>query len=161
MLGNMLNFFVYCLNSRYMLSFLPGGDRLHSKKSRISCFVLILCLISSLVWFDDLKSDTFSCLSDAPAQTTGFASAGTCSASEDICTLEMLGNTQPYLLSQRTAARNVRLPKGVTSVTAQAGLTALAGLSKFFSHAAPADSSHTEAAGIIHFIHNQDGKKRI
>jgi hypothetical protein len=75
----------------------------------------------------------------------------------------MLGNTQPCLLNQRSAVRNVKLHKNAgTRFCRPTDIAALRYSLKFFASAALfIISDNTDVAEIMHFIHNQDGKKRI
>jgi hypothetical protein len=85
------------------------------------------------------------------------------SSNKDVCTIEMLGNTNTSLLSHQTAPRNSETQRKSESLYFL--LCELAFLQLLFKFFTSANSNiyivNTNVAEIIRFIHEKDGKKRI
>jgi hypothetical protein len=133
----------------------------HNRKT-ISCFLMIFCIVMSCICFDNLKAEDLVRLSGAAAESGQLSPAGCGNVNEDICTTDMLGNTQPYILNQHTVVRNAKMQrKNVTLLWFQPVVALLRCPFKFFAYPALTNKWNTNAAEIIRFIHNEDGKKRI
>jgi hypothetical protein len=99
----------------------------------------------------------------ATNQSSQMMTASDSISNEDVCTVEMLGNTQASLFSHPITSRNSEMQKKSESLFfLLAELAFLLSLFKFFLSAnSNLYIGNTDAAEIIHFIHEKDGKKRI
>lgn len=135
---------------------------MRGSKKTISCYLFIFYLIVSCVCFDNFRADGFLCLSDSSAQSGQLASIDCGSVNEDICTVDMLDSSQPYLLNQHTAVRSAKSQrKCAVHLWVPPGVTALTHPANFLAYTAFFSDSTANAAEILRFIHNKDGKKRI
>lgn len=120
-----------------------------------------MCLFTSNICFDTFKTDDLVCLSSSTCESNKIIASDYSVSNEDVCTVEMLGNTHISLPSQQAAKRN-----GVThkkSETLLVGIdnsaTSKSQLYFFTSVNANICPYNTDATETIIFIHNKDGKK--
>jgi hypothetical protein len=133
----------------------------HSRKT-ISCFIVVFCIVMSCICFDNFKAESLVRLSGTAAESGQLSSTDSGNVNEDICITDILGNIQPYILNQHTVLRNSKMQwKNITLLCFQPDVTSLRCLFKFFANPALTSKWNTNAAEIIRFIHNEDGKKRI
>lgn len=86
-----------------------------------------------------------------------------CIVSADACTVEMLEGTRSNLLNRTSAIRRNEIREKAGSRSQQAeGICAWQRSNQFYIFAnLCAKTIGTDTAGVIRFIHNKDGKKKI
>lgn len=132
------------------------------KRHKIYCLILIVCFITSCICFESFKAEGMACLSNAADEsdqiTTGYSISN-----EDVCTAEMLGYSHNSLLTQQTAKHNSETQRKSETLFGEIDNSAsLQSSFKFFTSVnANICIDNTDAAEIIIFIHDKDGKKEL
>ena len=137
--------------------------RLQTKRHKMYCLFLLICLMASFICFDNFKTDDMMCFFGATNESKQIITVAYSISNEDVCTVEMLGHTHNSLLTQQTAKHNCETQrKSETLLERIDNSASLQSLFKFFTSVnANICILNTDAAEIIIFIHNKDGKKRI
>lgn len=130
-------------------------------KKKLYCVLLSLCFIASCICSDDFKTDKRMPLSGAINQSDQIISTGCRIPYEKVCTVEASRNTHTALLNQHTILHTTEIHrKSDTPFSLYGDLRSLKSPFQFYSSANPdIYTDNIDAADIIHFIHDKDGKK--
>lgn len=136
---------------------------MQGKKKKLYCILLVICLFASFICFDHFKTGERMSFFGAANTFDHIFTEGSSISSEDVCTVEMLGNTHSGLLTRPSSTQNSESQRKSETLSCLLGVIASlqASLHFFASADMSIDADHASAAGVIHFIHDKDGKKRI
>jgi hypothetical protein len=136
---------------------------LQSRRNKTYCFILIICLLTSCVCVGGFQADGQVNSFVATNQSGQMMTATDTISNEDVCTVEMLGNTQTSLFSHQITSRNSETQnKSESLFLLLAAFVFLQSLFRFYTSASSGIYVvTTDVAEIIHFIHDKDGKKKI
>lgn len=148
---------------RKMWYYLHEVSSLQGKKKRRYCILLVICLFASFICFDHFKAGEKMFFSGAADTFDHILTEGSSISSEDVCTVEMLGNIHSGLLTRPSSTQNSESQRKSETLSCLLGDLASLQVSLHFLTSADTgiDTAHASAAGIIHFIHDKDGKKKI
>jgi hypothetical protein len=134
---------------------------MRQKGNRIHSIILIICFLASCLCFDGIKAGDVVRLSGATEVSGQFITTGNDIPSDDVCTLEMLGNVQTGFLALPTTKRGSDSQRESDSfVCMPADSQNLLSVYKFLSSANAIIAVNACIAEILCFIHDKDGKKR-
>jgi hypothetical protein len=136
---------------------------LKAKGRRIIRTIVILYLILSCICFDEIKTESLACSSDAANKLAQSVTQGCNDIKEDVYTVEMSGVAHEILLCRQSVTQNSEQHRksellfGTSIAMAEIRLPLKASAS-FYASIFKDNEASTE---IIYFIHNKDGKKKI
>ncbi len=134
-----------------------------SKRKKIYCFILMIFLTASCICCDDFTADSMMYLSGATNESIQIIQTDDDISNNDVCTVEMLGNVHTSFLCCQSTRKT-----GGTQRKSEIlfwGLINPAYLQITINSFTPLNAdnfkTNTDAAEIIQFIHNKDGKKEL
>lgn len=133
------------------------------KKKKLYCVLLTICFLASCICSDDIKTDYLMPLFGATNPSSQIIATNYRTPNKDVCTVDMLENARTSLLSQQSVNQNTQIQrKSKTLFYLSDDLRSLQTSLKFYTSANPnIYTNSVDVTGIIHFIHDKDGKKQI